>query len=421
MRGRWVRMVAAPAVFAAGVLSVTAAGPALAAQPCLACANAGVDDPGSNPAVRVATPQVSDFSQWKLLNRSKPERLAAGVTEYTEDYQAPEGHQHATVVEANLATAGLRSNVVDAGDVAIDPADETVSSMANRTKAVAGINGDYFDINHSGAPDGGAVSGGVLVKSPRPNYNGQLEINPRGRASIGAESYTASLTDLTDASSHALTSVNTVADANSGGITEITSRVGTATSSPATYVSGTLHDGVLTVGSVQSGVTSVPQPARGSAGLLGTGDGGQWLTSSVHVGDKVLVKQRLAPLVDPHALLSGAAVLVKGGALYTDPTGTPPSGVNPETAVGVSDDGWHLIMVTIDGRAGAGVAVGVTPTQTGQYLLAHGATDALLLDGGGSTELVARDPGAASVSVRNTPSDGHERPVGNGLFLYSSR
>ncbi|MBO0839364.1 MAG: phosphodiester glycosidase family protein, partial [Sciscionella sp.] len=346
--------------------------------------------------------------------------LAVGVAEYTEDYQAPEGHQHATVVEADLTAPGLRLNVVDAGDVAFDPSDETVSSMANRTKAVAGINGDYFDVKRSGAPSGGAVSGGVLVKSPRPNYNGQLEIGPDRRAHIGAESYTASITDVTDSSSHALTSVNTITDANSGGITEITSRIGRAASSPATYVSGTLRGDTMTVSSVQGGVSGVPRPATGGVGLLGTGAGGQWLADSVHPGDTVLLRHRLAPVVDPHALLSGATVLARGGALYNDPTGMPPSGVNPETAVGISDDGWHLIMVTIDGRAGAGVAVGVTPTQTGQYLLAHGATDALLLDGGGSTELVARDPGAATVSVRNTPSQGYERPIADGLFLYSS-
>ena len=34
--------------------------------------------------------------------------------------------------------------------------------------------------------------------------------------------------------------------------------------------------------------------------------------------------------------------------------------------------------------------------------------------------MVARLPGQQAVSVINWPSDGHERPVANGLFIYSS-
>jgi len=43
----------------------------------------------------------------------------------------------------------------------------------------------------------------------------------------------------------------------------------------------------------------------------------------------------------------------------------------------------------------------------------------MLLDTGGSTEMVARLPKRNGVSVINWPSDGFERPVANGLFVYS--
>lgn len=44
------------------------------------------------------------------------------------------------------------------------------------------------------------------------------------------------------------------------------------------------------------------------------------------------------------------------------------------------------------------------------------------LDGGGSTTLVARDPGASSVTVRNTPTDGTgERLVANGIGIFSKK
>ena len=43
-----------------------------------------------------------------------------------------------------------------------------------------------------------------------------------------------------------------------------------------------------------------------------------------------------------------------------------------------------------------------------------GAEDALNLDGGGSSILVARQPDG-TLAVLNSPSDGHPRPVPNGL------
>ena len=46
-----------------------------------------------------------------------------------------------------------------------------------------------------------------------------------------------------------------------------------------------------------------------------------------------------------------------------------------------------------------------------------GAAHALNLDGGGSSTMLAREPGAADVQVENSPSDGGERHVPNGLAL----
>jgi exopolysaccharide biosynthesis protein len=49
-----------------------------------------------------------------------------------------------------------------------------------------------------------------------------------------------------------------------------------------------------------------------------------------------------------------------------------------------------------------------------------GASDALNLDGGGSTEMVTRAPGASAVTVLNHPSGGGERPVPNGIGVFST-
>jgi exopolysaccharide biosynthesis protein len=368
------------------------------------------------PPTPAGWPQVVDYS------RTPGATVTRGVTHYSETYDTVGGRQRTQVLDADLGDPNVRLGIVQAGDVITDPADETVSSMAGRTHAVAGVNGDYFEIHATGRPLGGVISDGRLMKTPKPGFASQLGVKPDGSLVMGPENFTGTITDGT--ATHALASVNTVNDLATGGITEVTPYLGASSGlTPATLVLGhTAADGSLTVDSVRTGATSVEQLAKDQVGLLGAGAGGQWLAGTVHAGDTVRLQSRLSPDDDLTQLISGVDMLVKDGQLYQDPTGTPPSGTNPETAVGISKDGRHATIVTIDGRAPEDTAFGVTPDQVAGYMLAHGAYTALLFDGGGSTEMVARNPGDDHVSVANTPSDAGnaERPVGNGIFLYST-
>jgi hypothetical protein len=91
---------------------------------------------------------------------------------------------------------------------------------------------------------------------------------------------------------------------------------------------------------------------------------------------------------------------------------------NPRTAVGFSADGLKMWMVVVDGRATN--SVGMTYVELANYMRSIGADDAINLDGGGSSTMVARMPGDSSVSVRNTPSDGTQRLVPNGIGFVST-
>lgn len=295
--------------------------------------------------------------------------------------------------------------------------------MADRTGAVAGVNGGYFDINATGQPLGDVISNGTMLKSPQPNFNAQLGVKPDGTIVMGPENFSGTVTD--GAASYPLSSVNTEGDAAAGRITEITPDLGAASGlSAATLVIGQpAADGSFTVESVQAGVTSVARLPKGELGLLAAGAGGTWLAGTVQVGDTVRLATQLSPDNDLTQLIGGVTMLVKDGQVYNDPTGTPPSGLNPETAIGISQDGKRAIAVAIDGHGAEDTAIGVTPAEAAAYLVAHGAYTAELFDGGGSTTEVAREPGASTVSVLNTPSDlpgNTERPVADGLFFYST-
>jgi exopolysaccharide biosynthesis protein len=393
--------------------------------------------PGAAPGTTAGTTPGAAHSRswlpstpanWPLVvdETSTPtQTITSGVTEYSQTIDTVQGRQHTQVMNVDLGNPNVAVAAVEAGNEVIDPADETVKSMGTRTGAVAGINGGYFDINATGQPTGGSVVDGEIMKSPPTGFNAELSVLSNGTMSIGQENFSGTITDGT--ASEPLTSLNIPSDAAAGKVTEVTSALASSAqklSASATLVTGTVtgpQDAQqLTVTAVETGVTTLAIPAAGTEDLVGSGAGGTWLSGDIHVGDTLSISQGLGPNANVTSLVTAATQLIKDGAAYDDPTGQPPSGTNPETAVGISEDGKHAIFVTLDGRLGESTAVGVTPAQVTGYLLAHGAYNAVLLDGGGSTEIDARIPGTSGLSVLNTPSDGSERPVANGIFVYST-
>ena len=83
---------------------------------------------------------------------------------------------------------------------------------------------------------------------------------------------------------------------------------------------------------------------------------------------------------------------------------------HPRTAVGVGPRGDVLWMVVVDGRQGE-YSLGMTLPELAAVFEALGATEALNLDGGGSSVMVVRG------RPLNRPSEGGEREVVNALLV----
>ena len=88
--------------------------------------------------------------------------------------------------------------------------------------------------------------------------------------------------------------------------------------------------------------------------------------------------------------------------------------MHPRTAVGIDRDTGQVLLVVIDGRQD--FSRGYTMVELANLMKEFGAEDALNLDGGGSSTMVGLSP-AGTVDVLNSPSDGQQRPVPNGLEL----
>lgn len=103
--------------------------------------------------------------------------------------------------------------------------------------------------------------------------------------------------------------------------------------------------------------------------------------------------------------LGGGPALLKDG----QPTQFQSSDArHPRSAIG-----WnarHFFLVQVDGRQ-PGVSVGMSLSELATHMARLGCTDALNLDGGGSSTLWARG------QVMNTPCEGSERPMGNALLI----
>jgi hypothetical protein len=123
-------------------------------------------------------------------------------------------------------------------------------------------------------------------------------------------------------------------------------------------------------------------------------------------------------LVDdsPYNAISGDFMLVTGDAPVE---GLDDNHLAPRTAVGYDAYDNRLILVVIDGRQPF-YSQGVTIADLADLLLYYGATEAMSLDGGGSSTMAVR--GTLGAEVMNSPIEGYlpgrERPVANHLGIW---
>lgn len=115
--------------------------------------------------------------------------------------------------------------------------------------------------------------------------------------------------------------------------------------------------------------------------------------------------------------ITGGAIILKDGIIPENFSHNSP-GRQPRTAIGASEDGTKIIMAAVDGRQQ--ISLGMTLTELANLMLEFGAYNAINLDGGGSTTMVAREPGTEYIDTVNKPSDGMPRKVGNAVGIIST-
>jgi len=324
--------------------------------------------------------------------------------------------------------------------------DETVSSMARRSRAIAGVNGDYFDIHESGMPLNIVVKDGQLLRSPVARV--ALAIDADGGARIVRFRWTGSIVLSATGESYFLAGYNTglvsdglVAVSNIRGygapVPDPGTRQAVVELTPADdpaahpFISpaqaGVLPATLETANYLVKGVW--PQqayyaPFPGDALIvIGRGPAADWLLQKMVPGVPVQVNLTTAPTWRGLQMaIGGGPLLLQDGEVVEDPY-TPAPGErdrrSPVAAVGIGQDRRTMMIVEVDGRQPR-LSIGLTRPQLATYLQRLGAVQAMAFDSGGSATMVVRLPGQRVPRVVNSPSDGVERPVGNALLVYTT-
>lgn len=294
---------------------------------------------------------------------------------------------------------------------------ETVSSMAARTGAVAGVNADYFDIGNTNQPLNVVVRDGTLLRTP--SKRAAIEVGAAGDVRIGYVGFSGSV--AYGGARVPLTGVNEWPP--QGGAALLTPAYGTL--APAPNVVAAALDPIDTPagapGTYRVAAVGAPPAGPVSGPLIGFGPAAQALGPLPSVGDTVTLNFDTTPSATTlRAAVGGGPLLVAGGVAVTDPNSPAPEETNvrfPVSGAALEGDGT-LLLIVADGRNPA-LSIGLTRPEFAALMRGFGATDGMAFDSGGSATLVARPLGSAVASVVNDPSDGVERPVADALLAYS--
>ena len=335
-------------------------------------------------------------------------RVAPGVTFTRWTQTDARGPIVAHLLTVDPSTPGLRIDYASEGSVRrVAPVRDILAADG----AVAGVNGDFYDIGHTGAPLGlGKDRQRGLLHARQDGWNNAFFINRNGRAGIGDLPMTATVVGhprlhVTNLNSSFVTP---------GGLGLYTPRWGRTAGYSVTQGQ---HERVREVTVANGRVVR----NRGKLGndqvipglvLVGRGDNAARLRTQLPKGTPVRVRWSLAG--HPQMAISGNHFLVHDGVIRA----VDDRVMAPRTAVGVDSDTGEVLLLVVDGRSRQ--SRGYTMVELADLMVDLGADEAVNLDGGGSSTMVGRNRNGAT-AVLNTPSDGFQRWVSNAVAIEYHR
>lgn len=296
------------------------------------------------------------------------------------------------------------------------PKKDKISSMVEKSGAVAGINGDFFNTKPVSSAMGTLINDGEMISSPIEKAYAlpTFFIDALNGAQVGYVDRSMVAKNETSGKKVIINTINKVTK-EFGSVTLLNKHWG-----PESIGKKFHHDLIevvvenAIVKDVRIGQNAVPIPKEGYV-LAVRGERTQGL-ETFKVGDNIDLDISTTPDINQIKFaIGGGSIILKDGELSL--TNINIKGAHPRSGIGVSKDGKELMLVTIDGRDTS--FKGVSQEMFGYILRELGAYNALNLDGGGSTTMATKPEGEKNATVVNKPSDGGERRVVNGVGVFS--
>jgi hypothetical protein len=294
---------------------------------------------------------------------------------------------------------------------------ERTSTMGQRTGAVLGIDGDYFDIGGSYAPQGVLVISGKLLRSPTKRY--AMTVHRGNRVTF--DEYTFAGKAIDGEHTIPIHDFNVYPPGKVGIVTpafgKLHPHIGT------TFVSLDAMPGTTPGANGEYRVTHVGPIDELQPASMGLAFGRYAEAKPPRAGDTIQLQYHLTPDYDDVVTAEGGGpLLISNGQWIEDPDAPAKDEHDirwPVVGLGRLEDDT-LLFFEVDGRW-PDISVGMTRPEFGALMIRYHVVDGFAMDSGGSAGIVSRVPGDKEVSVRSHPSDqSWERYVTDAIFVYSS-
>ena len=362
------------------------------------------------------------FAANKLLFQ---EPIAPGVVRYKYEVTRDKKNAQTNVVTVDLNNPYIKINTVAGGGTYTNKA--TVSQMADRTNAVALVNGDFFTMQLQGVPLGASIIDGDMKSSPAVLTDiWSFGIDENNTAFIDSTKFVGSVT-APNGKSYPIDGLNKTY------YWYQPSKEYSHESKIQMYNSfwSSKSRGDKTAGEILLSEDNVVEQIvyrknidmkipEGKKILQVSGGSERFIRENVKVGDKLQINTNIEPNRNWKMMIGGHALLVENGAIkkYTKDVNSI-GGVRARTAVGISQDGKTVYIVSAEGRTNR--SPGLSLNELSQFMLDLGAYKAMNLDGGGSTAMAVRNLGDLKrTRVTNPEKNAGERKVVNGLGVFNT-
>lgn len=293
----------------------------------------------------------------------------------------------------------------------------TLTNMMQQSGAIAGINGDFFNMGNPTQPFGPIISDGEIINSPlfssdkfptiSLDKNGSVDIsvwNP----SITIKNSKGNTTNISFVNKGASIKYHTVILDKYYGKNSI------GKSSKQNIVEIVIKNNQVV--EIRDNMDAIQIPEDGYIIACASSKKDE-VKDFFTVGETIELTFTFDfDINNLQWAVGGVNHLVKDGKINEIHDGV--LGRHPRTAVGFNKDNTEIMFVTIDGRNKN--YVGATQTELAKIMMDLGAYNVINLDGGGSTAMGVDFLKNGNIEVVNFPSDGKQRPIASGLGIFNT-